>query len=110
MPFKTEKTKLDSPFFDRRVKLLPCMREMIQILYAEGRSITSLSKQFNVNKRLIQFELFPERKEKNYQNRLERGGSQIYYKGGEKWAETMRTHRRHKYDVLTQTTQFKNTK
>ena len=86
------------------------MREMIQILYAEGRSITSLSKQFNVNKRLIQFELFPERKEKNYQNRLERGGSQIYYKGGEKWAETMRTHRRHKYDVLTQTTQFKNTK
>ena len=86
------------------------MREMIHILYAEGRSITSLSKQFNVNKRLIQFELFPERKEKNYQDRLKKGGSMIYYKGGEEWAETMRTHRRHKYDVLTQTTQFKNTK
>lgn len=84
------------------------MREMVHILYAEGRSINSLSKQFNVNKRLIQFELFPERKEKNYQNRLERGGSKIYYKGGEEWAETMRTHRRHKYDVLTQTIQFKN--
>jgi IS30 family transposase len=108
MPFKTEKTKLDSPFFDRRVKLLPCMREMIHVLHEEGRSITSLARQFNVNKRLIQFELFPERKEKNYQNRLERGGSKIYYKGGEEWAETMRTHRRHKYDVLTQTIQFKN--
>ena len=108
MPFKTEKTKLDSPFFDRRVKLLPCMREMIHVLYEQGRSITSLAKQFNVTKRLIQFELFPERKEKNYQNRVERGGSMAYYKGGEQWAETMRNHRRHKYEVLMQTTQFKN--
>ena len=86
------------------------MREMIHVLYAEGRSITSLAKQFNVNKRLIQFELFPERKEKNYQNRVERGGSMAYYKGGAEWAETMRNHRRHKYEVLIQTTKFKTNK
>jgi hypothetical protein len=107
MPYKTDKEKLDSPFFDRRVKLLPCMREMIHVLYEQGRSINSLAKQFNVNKRLIQFELFPERKEKNLQDRDKRGGTMIYYKGGEKWAETMRNHRRYKYEVLMQTTQFK---
>jgi hypothetical protein len=108
MPFKTDKAKLDSPFFDRRVKLLPCMREMIHVLYEDGRSINSLAKQFNVNKRLIQFEIFPERKEKNLQDRDKRGGTMIYYKGGKEWAETIRNHRRYKYEVLMQTTQFKS--
>jgi hypothetical protein len=84
------------------------MREMIHVLYEEGRSINSLAKQFNVNKRLIQFELFPERKEKNLQDRDKRGGTMIYYKGGKEWAETIRNHRRYKYEVLMQTTQFKS--
>ena len=100
MPYKTDKMKLDSPFFDRRVKLLPCMREMIHILYEEGRSIHSLAKQFNVDKRLIQFELFPERKKKNLEDREKRGGTMIYYKGGEEWNATQRDHRRYKYKVL----------
>jgi len=100
MPYKTEKMKLDSPFFDRRVKLLPCMKEMIHILYSEGRSITSLAKQFNVNKRLIQFELFPERKQKNINDREKRGGWKTYYKGGSEWAEVMKDHRRYKNKVL----------
>jgi hypothetical protein len=108
VPFKTEKAKLDSPFFDRRVKLLPCMRERIHVLYEEGRSIHSLAKQFNVNKRLIQFELFPERKEKNLADREKSGGWKQYYKGGEEHNATQREHRRYKYETLMQTTQFKN--
>jgi hypothetical protein len=107
MPFKTEKAKLVSPFFDRRVKLLPCMREMIHVLYEEGRSINSLAKQFNVNKRLIQFELFPERKVKNLEDRDKRGGTMIYYKGGEEHNSIQRNHRRYKYETLMKTTQFK---
>lgn len=108
MPYKTEKAKLDSPFFDRRVKLLPCMREMIHVLYENGRSINSLAKQFNVSKRLIQFELFPDRKQKNLEHRENRGGTMIYYKGGEEWAATIREHRKYKYEVLSKTLTFKS--
>lgn len=101
MPYKTEKLKLNSPFFDRRVKLLPCMKEMILILHGDGKSIRSLAIQFNVDKRLIQFELFPERKQKNKEDRKKRGGSMIYYKGGEEWNQTMREHRQYKNKVLS---------
>jgi len=103
MPYKTDKMKLDSPFFDRRVKLLPCMKEMIHILYNDGMSIHSLAKQFNVNKRLIQFELFPERRQKNLDDREKRGGWKQYYKSKEEHAAIQRDHRRYKYKVLTKT-------
>jgi len=101
MPYKTDKMKLDSPFFDRRVKLLPCMKEMIHVLYNDGMSIHSLAKQFNVNKRLIQFELFPERRQKNLDDREKRGGWKQYYKGNEEHAAIQRDHRRYKHKVLT---------
>lgn len=58
---------------------------------------------FKVNKRLIQFELFPERKELNVQQRRDRGGSKIYYKGGEEWNQTMREHRSYKNNTLKHT-------
>ena len=77
------------------------MKEMIHILYAEGHSINGLARRFNVNKRLIQFELFPERKIKNLEDREKRGGSKKYYEGGEKWAEVMRNHRRRKHEIIS---------
>ncbi len=101
MPYKTDKMKLNSPFFDRRIKLLPCMREMIHVLYEEGRSIHSLAKQFNVDKRLIQFELFPERKKKNLEDRERRGGWKTYFPGNEVHNATQMDHRRYKYKVLS---------
>jgi hypothetical protein len=100
MPNKLDKVKFDCPFFDKRVKLLPCQREMVHYWYGIGTSITKISKIFNVNKRLIQFELFPERKLKNMQHRMDRGGSMAYYKGGKDWADTMKRHRGHKYEVF----------
>ena len=42
-------------------------------------SIRKITLQFNVNRRLIQFILFPERREKNLQDRQRRGGSKAYY-------------------------------
>jgi hypothetical protein len=100
MPYKTDKIKIDCPFLDRRIKLLPCQKEMIHHWYKIGTSITKISKIFNVNKRLIQFELFPERKMKNLSDRRKRGGTMIYYKGGKEWAETMKIHRNYKYKIL----------
>lgn len=103
MPYKTEKIKFDCPFLDRRCKLLPCQREMIHYWHRQGVSINAISRMFKVNKRLIQFELFPERKELNIQQRRDRGGSKIYYKGGEEWNQTMREHRSYKNNTLKHT-------
>lgn len=101
MPFKTEKVRFDCPFLDRRCKLLPCQKEMIHYWYKEGFSIAVISRMFHVNKRLIQFELFPERKIKNIQDRKDRGAD--YYKGGEEWNKTIREHRGYKNKLLKHT-------
>jgi len=101
MPYKTDKMKLNSPFLDRRTKLLPCQKEMVVYWTEKGLSQRKLAKMFNVSRRLITFIQDPKKKEKDLQNRAERGGSKIYYKGGEKWAETQRNHRRYKHQVLS---------
>lgn len=96
MPSKTDVIAISDPFMDRRIKLIPCQREMVHWWYKQGTSINKIAKIFGVNKRLIQFELFPERKQKNIQDRQDRGGTMVYYKGGDKWAETVREHRNYK--------------
>ena len=78
MPFKSEKIKIEGTEFDRRKKLTEADREKIKKLHAEGEGIRALGRMFNVDKRLIQFILFPERHEKNLKDRKERGGSKIY--------------------------------
>lgn len=100
MPYKTDTIKFDSKFLDKRIKLLPCQKEMVSWLYInKNSSITSLGKLFHVNKRLIQFILFPERKAKNLADRQERGGTKIYY-NKEKNTSYMKKHRRRKHTIL----------
>jgi hypothetical protein len=100
MPYKTDKIKIDSPFLDRRTKLLPCQRERMMYLHQLGYSQRKLASIFNVSRRLVQFVTCPEKKVKDLQNRRDKGGSAIYYKGGKEWSETMKTHRRYKYSIL----------
>ncbi len=102
MPYSTDKKALKDPFLDRRRKLLPCQEEMIKVYHKAGTSINQLSRDFKVNKRLIQFLLFPERKKKNVELRNDRGGSKIYYDRLEH-NEAMNDHRRYKYKVLKDT-------
>lgn len=104
MPYKTDKMKLDSPFLDRRVKLLPCQREMVLFWTERGLSQRTLARMFNVSRRLITFIQDPKKKEKDLQNRKDRGGSKVYYKGGEEWASTMMDHRKYKHKVLSKKT------
>jgi hypothetical protein len=100
MPYKTEKMKLDSPFFDKRTKLLPCQRERMIYLFNQGLSQRKLAAIFNVSRRLIQFVTCPEKKVKDLENRRDRGGSAIYYKGGEDWNMVNREHRARKNEIL----------
>lgn len=100
MPYKTDKEKLDSPFLSRRVKLLPCQKEMIKYWHNLGSSIHRLAKMFKVSKRTIQFILFPERLELNKLHRKHRGGSKVYYEK-EYHKEKMKDYRRYKHKTLT---------
>ena len=100
MPHKTDKIALDCPFFDKRVKLLPCQKERMVYLHKLGYSQRKLASIFQVSRRLVQFITCPEKKVKDLQNRRDRGGSMAYYKGGKEWSETMKAHRKHKHDLL----------
>ena len=104
MPYKTERVKLDSAFIDKRVKLLPCQKEMVVYWTKQGLSQRQLARMFNVSRRLITFIQDPKKKEKDLQNRADRGGSKIYYKGGKEWADTMKKHRKYKHELLKDVT------
>ena len=79
MPSKSDLINLEHSFLDRRVKLLPCQKENIPLLHSRGTSIHALSRMYGVNKRTIQFIIYPERQAKNVQLRKDRGGSMQYY-------------------------------
>lgn len=80
MPKRVDKLSLNNEFLDKRVKLLPCQKEMVIYNYQKfGYSMRKLSDIFKVDRRLIQFTLFPERQFINIQKRKERGGWKQYY-------------------------------
>lgn len=104
MPRISDKEKLNDPFLDRRTKMLPCQKERCFRLWGFGVSITMLSKIFNVNKRTIQFLLFPERHEKNKADRDARGGSTAYYHNNkEAFNKSFKDHRKYKNATLKET-------
>lgn len=110
MPHKTETLALKDPFLDRRTKLLPCQKEMVVYWYkVQGASINSIARMFRVNKRLIQFILFPERLKKNKELRADRGGEAQYYVREEHNA-AMKEHRQYKHKTLKHLTTNKQTK
>jgi len=77
MPYKSEKIKIAGTKYDRRIKLTEQDREDIKNL--TGMSIRGIARMYGVDKRLIQFILFPERQKKNLIDRKNRGGSMKYY-------------------------------
>lgn len=99
MPFKFDKMSINNPEHDKRVKLTDLDRENIVKEYESGLiSINGLAKKYGVSKRLIQFTLFPERKEKARQMFLERQKDGRYY-DRERHNEQMRKHREHKKEL-----------
>lgn len=99
MPYKFEKTPINNPKLDKRVKLTDDDREKIKKEYESGSiSITSLAKKFKVSKRLVQFILFPERQELAKKNFSERQKDGRYY-DREKHKEYVKKHRDYKKDL-----------
>lgn len=99
MPFKTDKITIKDPFLDRRTKMLPCQKEMAFYHWENGMSIAGVARLFKVNKRLIQFLFFPERRAKNLDDREKRGGTMAYY-DRKKHAENTKEHRNYKHKEL----------
>jgi hypothetical protein len=85
---------------DKRVKLTKSQKEEIYILYNlyGAYSQRELATMYGVSKRLITFIVDPEKLKKNYENRLEKGGSKIYY-NKDKHTEAIRKHRRYKQEL-----------
>lgn len=103
MPAYADYHRVSDPFFDKRTKLLPCQKEMVTYWYGQGKAIRAIARMFNVDKRLIQFILFPERQKKNLEDRADRGGSVAYYVK-EKHTAAMATHRKHKEKLFVKKT------
>lgn len=101
MPYKFEKIPINNPSLDRRVKLLPEDVEEIKRQFLFGESINQLARIWNVNKRRIQFILFPERHAWNLELRKRRGGSKKYY-DREKHNAAMQDHREYKKKLYKQ--------
>jgi transposase len=99
MPYKSEKIVLPSKMMDKRVKLLPCQKEMISYWTERGLSQRQLAKMFNVSRRLITFIQDPSKRERNLERRKESGGSKQYY-DKEKHNQYMKDHRKSKHERM----------
>ncbi|MCJ8329909.1 MAG: hypothetical protein HRT89_21685 [Lentisphaeria bacterium] len=80
---------------DKRVKLTDEDKRKIIELYPEIKSQRKLAAMFGVSRRLISMIVDPEKKEKDLQQRKERGGSMNYY-DKETNSDNMKRYRQHK--------------
>jgi len=94
MPYASEKKKLPRDA-DRRRKLSDKDKDQIREDHKGGESIRSISRRYKVDRRTIDFLLFPEKLEENVKRLKERGGWALYY-DKTKHAESMKNHRRYK--------------
>lgn len=97
MPYKTDKTAINSPFLDRRNKLLPCQREMIPYWFERGKTIGFLSKMFHVSRDLIWYILNPEKLENNRRAMKARGAK---HKNRQKHIRNVLRSRKYKHKKL----------
>ena len=99
MPSKLDKIAINNEKLDKRVKLTVADKEQIVQEYKSGSiSINALARKYKVSKRLIQFTLFPERKELAKQRLAEKQKEGAYY-NKDKHKEYMKKHRDHKKDL-----------
>lgn len=96
MPYISEKIRIAGTKNDRRVKLTE--QDKADILELTGMSIRGIARMYGVDKRLVQFILYPERKAKNLLDRKNRGGSMAYY-DKDKQKEYMKKHRHYKHEL-----------
>jgi len=84
---------------DKRRKLTDRDKAVIRDLHGDGQSIHSLSREYQVSRRTIQFVVYPERLDRNKELREKRGGTKVYY-DKDKHKEYTKTHRHYKRGLL----------
>lgn len=83
----------------KRVKIPLSDHESIRSrVLSKSAGVREIAREYGVDKRLIQFIVYPERKEKNLKLRAQRGGWKKYY-DKDKNTEYMRKHRIHKHEL-----------
>lgn len=103
MPYKFTKDKIKMPREkDKRIKITEEMKNEIKYLYIHRKlSIHAIAREFpQINRRSIQFILFPERLTIVKEQFKQRRKDGRYYPGKDKWKLIMRKHRKHKQEVL----------
>jgi len=96
MPYLSEKIKISGTKHDRRIKLT--QEERIEI-FNSNLSQRKLAAIYNVSRSLIRFIKDPEKAKRNYQLRLQRGGSKQYYNKEYSTLKT-REHRQYKQQLF----------
>ena len=97
------------PDKDKRRKIPDEEHAYIIKRHKDGEAIRAISRAYNVDKRLIQFIIYPERQITMYKARLKRRGSKQYYNKDE-WKLIMQKHRAYKKKLLGQNALLKNPK
>ncbi len=97
MPYKSEKIKIANTKHDKRIKLDEDDKSTIVEKYMRGQSMRSLSREYQVDRQVIKYTIFPYYKEEMYKRNKE------YQKTYEISKDThntyMRTHRKHKQEL-----------
>lgn len=100
IPRKSDSIPINNEELDRRVKLTDNDKLTIVEEYKAGSiSINALARKYGVSKRLIQFTLFPERREKAKKLFAERQRDGRYY-DKDKHREYTKKHRDYKKELL----------
>ena len=98
MPYTCEK-ELIPPHLKRSSKLTSDDKaEMRRMYKLGGWSYSKLGSEFGVSKKTAYFAVNPDKEKENYQKRVERGGSKIYYEC-KKHTQSMREYRRYKKEL-----------
>lgn len=103
MPYRSEKILICGTRYDRRQKLTPEQRAEIFHRYHTGRvSQRQLARQYGVSRRLITFIIDPEKMETANEELKRRKAKGLYKLDKQKWAATVREHRRYKQQLYKQ--------
>lgn len=103
MPYKSSKIKIAGTSHDRRIKLTEVQKIEIKRRYeTENISQRKLAKEYNVSRGLIRYIIYPEKLEKNKQALKIRKQDGRYKPTPEKWAATIRDHRKYKQNLYKQ--------
>ena len=97
MPYKSEKIRIQGTKYDRRRKLTEDDKINI-IKFSAEVSIHGLARMYNVDRRTIQFILYPERHKHSLELREARGGWKLYH-DPDAQRKSVKEHRAYKHKL-----------